>query len=155
MRGKHKPAHAMDHTATDDHMESYNPTISYYLREHAPRRRYLPPELSVEEMAANYNHLNPLCTIHYTTYLRRLHENISFTKLETEECEVCNELEMVHMIKNGEKCLPDCSTCQAKLTHETLVVRARMAYKMAFARRIQLQEVEAYKKLLCYQGYQD
>ena len=36
-------------TISIDRILSFNPTISHYWREHAPRRRNLPPELSIKD----------------------------------------------------------------------------------------------------------
>ena len=68
---------------------SFNPLISHYRHKHAPRRLYLPPELSVRIMHDDFKPLYPNINVHYTTYLRGL--RISFAKLGEEECEMCIE----------------------------------------------------------------
>ena len=41
-------------TISIDRILSFNPTISHYWREHAPRRRNLPPELSIKDTYNDY-----------------------------------------------------------------------------------------------------
>lgn len=38
----------------DTHIESFNPSVSHYRREHAPERRYLPSDLTIESMYKDY-----------------------------------------------------------------------------------------------------
>ena len=49
-RGKHVPVNKIDLTPIYEHIESFNPTISHYRREHAPNRRYLPTDINVQMM---------------------------------------------------------------------------------------------------------
>ena len=53
-RGKHKPSNAVDETVIVSHINSFNPQISHYRRKHAPRRRYLAPEITVKSMFADF-----------------------------------------------------------------------------------------------------
>lgn len=56
-RGKHKPKHAMTDEQKEfvvEHINLFHPQISHYRREHAPNRLYLPPELTINEMYADY-----------------------------------------------------------------------------------------------------
>ena len=57
-RGKHAPAHKIPNnviTAIRDHINSYNPSISHYRRQHAPNRLYLTSELTIKEMHKNFH----------------------------------------------------------------------------------------------------
>jgi len=71
-----------------EHIQSYHPSVSNYRREHAPWRKYLPPELTVTDMYEDFRAKNG--EISYQTYRRVLSSvNISFVKLGEEECEEC------------------------------------------------------------------
>ena len=56
-RGKQAPAHKMkdrDEQFIVDHVFKFNPAIAHYRREHAPKRLYLPSELTIVEMYRDY-----------------------------------------------------------------------------------------------------
>ena len=95
-RGKHTPKHALsDETLEliDRHIESFHPETSHYRREHAPLRRYLPPELNITLMHKLFDEDNPKMCFR-RTYARRVQaKNVSFCKLGEEECEVCEAIE--------------------------------------------------------------
>ena len=92
-RGRHKPKHAFSlniFDAIDDHIESFKPMISHYHRNHAPLRRYLPPELSAKVMHEHLCQSHPDIKCCGETYrLRVKNKNIGFGRLGEEECEVC------------------------------------------------------------------
>ena len=78
-----------------DHIMSYNPSISHYRREHAPKRLYLLSYLTITEMFDDYkkqcikhNH-DPVSYPRYAKEVSSL--NISFAKLGDERGEVCEE----------------------------------------------------------------
>ena len=106
-RGKHAPAHSMkdgDLKFITDHVMKFNPCIAHYRREHAPRRLYLPPELTIREMYQDYvyeceeDSLKSFC---YSVYQKRVKElNISFAKLGVEQCEDCDE-HVTHLKETG------------------------------------------------------
>ncbi len=58
-RGRHRPGHAIEYDNIRTHINSYNPTVSHYTREHAPFRRYLDSELTITGIFI-YN----VCTYH-------------------------------------------------------------------------------------------
>ena len=102
-RGRHAPKHKLSPEELQfiqDHIRSYNPCISHYRREHAPNRYYLPPELTVVEMHADYEDeckKNEIRSVTYQRYTKEISEmNISFAKTGDERCEVCEEHNM-HM----------------------------------------------------------
>ena len=76
------------------HINKYNPCISHYRREHAPNRLYPPSELCCSYMYEDYKiscQEEDRKVYSYITYWRIIKEmNISFAKLGTEECEVCD-----------------------------------------------------------------
>ena len=89
MRGHHPSEKKKDRTPIIDHIESFNPSISHYRREHAPNRRYLPSDITIKFMHADYKDNHPgIDKCEYETYRKTVSDlNISFTKLGEEECE--------------------------------------------------------------------
>ena len=91
-RGSHDPMHKMSKEtalAIVNHIESYHPAISHYRREHAPLRRYLPTNLSVQVLLNDFNE-KAENHVSYSGYWRIFRkQNVSFTKLGEEECEAC------------------------------------------------------------------
>ena len=56
-RGKHTPPNKLEEKYLkdiDNHMMSFDPSISHYRRVHAPNRPYLPSELSINKMFKDY-----------------------------------------------------------------------------------------------------
>lgn len=47
------------HDLIKKHIESFNPNVSHYRREHAPNRRYLPDTLTISEMHKDLVETNP------------------------------------------------------------------------------------------------
>ena len=69
---------------------SYDPRISHYRRAHAPRRLYLPSELTIAAMHKDYVVSSGNCS--YEAYRKEVSlKNISFAALGKEECEACLE----------------------------------------------------------------
>lgn len=135
----------------EEHIESFNPETSHYRREHAPRRRYLPSDLSVVAMYENFcaKHPDNICS--YNTYWQSVKQkNISFTKLGSEQCEVCEEFyanlalhdhepeestddpegdETERLTSKQNKESESCDRCQVWRQHKTRADRARLQYK--------------------------
>ena len=102
-RGKRAPTHKIssgDEQYIRDHMKSCNPCISHYRRAHAPNRQYLPSELSVKEMHADYKHCcdmdnrKAFSEIKYRRIVKEM--NISFANFGIEECETCDEYKITY-----------------------------------------------------------
>lgn len=88
-RGRHTPSNKLSYDDIDSHIESYNPSISHYRREHAPNRRYLPMEVTVKDMHKDFVQKTGT-NLSYEVYRQRIRaKNISFVKLGEEECEMC------------------------------------------------------------------
>lgn len=65
----------------------------------------------------------------YSRYVRKL--NVSFAKLEAEQCELCIELsQAVHDMSNGE-CVGLCTVCRRLGAHKVNYVTARRVYQEA------------------------
>lgn len=78
---------------------------------HAPKRLYLPPELTIQAMVDDYNEKNSENTISYFTYEREVARSniLSFTRLSTEECEKCKAHSLSHRTVAGSR--QDCDAC--------------------------------------------
>lgn len=108
-----------------EHIESFNPSISHYRREHAPNTRYLPSDISMTAMYADFRVKNPEFKVSYDTYRNVLHSmNISFTKLGHEECERCVSFSHQDPNHTAEKD-PNCEKCNDILHHLDKAKKAR------------------------------
>lgn len=56
--------------AVNAHIKSYNPGISHYRRKHAPKRLYLDPSLTVQDMYQDYKDKNGTNPVSQSTYYR-------------------------------------------------------------------------------------
>lgn len=128
-RGGRRESLCTDTEAIQQHIESYHPALPHYRRAHAPHRRYLPNELTISDMHADYNTRHPAAHISYMTYQRQVKDkNISFAKLGTEECEMCKKLELTHTKDDDDDCIEDCEACVRQRDHDTLKREARETY---------------------------
>jgi len=124
-RGKHKPPNCVDESVIIDHINSFNPQISHYRREHAPRRRYLAPEITIKFMFSDFESKYPkFCTYDkYRKVVQKLH--ISFCKLGEEECEFC-------IVNQNHKCGStndvECDECRKFVEHKALAAKVRQLY---------------------------
>ena len=65
-REKKRQADNLVNDMINTHILSYNPCISHYRREHAPKRLYLPHGLSVKDMHQDYLEKNAKCLMSHT-----------------------------------------------------------------------------------------
>lgn len=80
----------IDRSVITKPIEKYNQSISHYLREHAPNRRYLPSDITVQGMYEDFKTTSRALSCSDDLYRKVLNElNISFTKLGHEECGEC------------------------------------------------------------------
>ncbi len=97
------------------HTNSFNPVISHYRREHAPRKMYLPSEVTITMMHIDFKEKHPDFVCSYALYRRVVTKemNISLTQLGNEECELC-ESHKLHckLLPLGIEC-----TCGWELHH--------------------------------------
>jgi len=133
MRGRHKPPNCVDETIITDHINSFNPQISHYRREHAPRRRYLPPEVTIKSMFADFLLKHPgFCS--YDKYRKVVQKlNISFCKLGEEECEFClinasHKCQSTDATVNNNLNEISCRECQLIREHKSSVDTVRKLY---------------------------
>lgn len=101
-RGKHSPVNKKNRELIKSHIRSYNPKPSHYRREHAPKRLYLPSDLSIKAMHNAYVNIND--KISYELYRQVLDSmNIGFYEAEADKCHTCIELELNPTEENLEK----------------------------------------------------
>lgn len=107
------------------HILTYNPCLPHYRRAHATKRLYLPPELTIQAMVEDYNIKNAEEKACYSSYEREVKKlNISFTRLSTEECELCKTLALSHIKFVGTRdCVSDCDACVCQNQHDQLKSR--------------------------------
>lgn len=125
-RGRHEPKNKLEKTSIKSHIEKYRPCISHYRREHAPRRMYLSPELTIRVMHADFNATHE--HVSYDTYRKEVKAmNISFARLGEEECETCGAYESTH--SKDENHNPECEVCRAQERHLKKAQKAREDYQ--------------------------
>ena len=135
-RGRHTPANKVDDDEIRRHIESMHPIKHHYRYSHAPNRRYLPADLTVQRMYAEFcrGQTASQCSLeHYRKVVRSM--NISFTTLAGEECSRCSA-HMKHMldthgisIKEPSEYADDCSQCHERNKHLKDAEEARKAYR--------------------------
>ena len=130
-RGTHEPAHKLTDDAVEiikAHINSYHPAVSHYRREHAPLRKYLPPELSLVDMYNDFSQKHPgICKRErYRKTVKSM--NIGFAKLGEEECETCVEHE-VHKGTHHQDAFDTCEECLAWVKHMKQAEVARRWYR--------------------------
>ncbi|KAG5880621.1 hypothetical protein JTB14_020654 [Gonioctena quinquepunctata] len=138
--GRKPPTSKLDHKKIRLHIESFNPSISHYRREHAPDRRYLPEDINIKFMWNDYNNKNKNDQCSYDVYRNVLKNmNISFTKLGHEQCETCG---IFSFHEHSKDIQPNCEKCEEQTGHLEKVKKARAAY--------QKDKFQKDKKMMCY-----
>lgn len=128
-RGKASPPSKIDRSKILEHIERFNPTISHYRREHAPNVRYLPNDLTITMMYHFFKEEFPNFKVSYETYRKILsEENIHFTKLGHEECEIC-EIHKFHLSDHSKELDDTCDECKKWLIHDKKSKQARKYYQ--------------------------
>ncbi|XP_063056355.1 uncharacterized protein LOC134450441 isoform X2 [Engraulis encrasicolus] len=117
-RGRHEAANKLDLDLLNAHIESCHP-VTQYQRRHTPCRRYLPSDVSVKLMYADYIDKGNKCS--YETYRKAVKNmNIGFAKVGEEECESCvlqdQHLRVDHQVEASEKSCHQCETWQQHKT---------------------------------------
>jgi len=114
-----------------DIIESFQPTISHYRREHAPNRKYLPSDLTIQSMYNDYlkSHSQNKCS--YEVYRKMVkNSNISFTNLGHEECEQCEGFKLHNNQHNLENLNMECETCKNWKDHINRAEKSRKCYRI-------------------------
>ena len=116
---------------------SYGPSISHYRRAHAPRRLYLPPQLTITSMHKGFILQGGKCS--YDLYRMEIHsKNISFAALDQEECEVClyykehtcSKKDDSNHAGTTDDVIPECDICMGHENHVMRAKETRKAYQI-------------------------
>lgn len=129
-RGCQPSVNKIDKKNIEDHIESYNPCVSHYRREHAPLRRYLPSDVSIKSMYQDFlQKYKTSCS--YELYRKVVVNNkkISFTKLGHEQCESCEEFRLHDNTHTQDNLKENCDKCVLWSKHITRANEARKMYK--------------------------
>ncbi|KAJ4947838.1 hypothetical protein JOQ06_009869 [Pogonophryne albipinna] len=127
-RGRHAPANKLDQKPLHEHIESFHPTVSHYRREHAPWRRYLPSDISMKLMYADYIEKDNKCS--YESYRKAVKSlNISFTKLGEEQCESCLLQEQHVKADYQGEAAANCPQCEKWQIHKDSATESRLHYQ--------------------------
>lgn len=103
-RGKHPSSKKINRKVIIDHIESFNPSLSHFRREHAPFVRYLSSDITVSFMHKHFKDTFPDIPCSYEVYRKTLREmNISFSMPSEDKCSTCLFYEMNMTDDNEEK----------------------------------------------------
>ncbi|CAG9814598.1 unnamed protein product [Phaedon cochleariae] len=130
-RGKHPKTPKTDRSVIKTHIESFEPTISHYKREHAPNKRYLASDINITNMHKDFMAKHPDIKCSYELYRKCVSKdcNIPFTKLGHEECETCEIFKMHDPKHTQQNLIPDCESCKAWENHTSKANNAREKYR--------------------------
>ena len=135
-RGRKEASHKADVGLLTSHIESHHPAAPHYRYNHAPRRRYLPSDITAASMHRDYNATHPQHQVSYERYRQQLRAlNISFAVLGHEECETCARQGQHNAKEHGlsERNISDhtdgCKACDVHLEHITHAREAREEYR--------------------------
>lgn len=115
------------HDLVNTHIELFHPTISHYRREHDPNVRYLPSDINITLMHADFIEKYPNIQISYEFYRLKV-KNISFETLGHAECEVCESFKLHdHTEENMQS---NCEICTTKKEHTLRYKNSRACRKI-------------------------
>lgn len=115
------------------HINSYHPTISHYRREHAPKRLYLPNDITIQAMYDDFKRKHPGFSFSYYIYREVVSSlNISFSRLGHEECWNCEKFKIHGQTSGHTKDSIDenCQECILFNTHRKKYTQSRKLYKI-------------------------
>ena len=125
-RGKHAPVNKKDKQLIFDHILQYNPAVHHYRREHAPNVLYLPSDISITDMHADY--VPNVRKISLETHRKRIKEkSTSFATVGQEECEDCKK--HIQYKKSHKDMQHSCEQCLSYNKHLEDSKEARQAYQ--------------------------
>lgn len=129
-QGNHQKTPKIDRGMIRAHVESFNPVISHYRREHAPNKRYIPSDITLKFMHCDFlQKYNVTCS--YEVYRKTVSKemNISFTRLGHEECETCETFLIHNPQHNKTNICDNCEICTSWNEHMIKAKESRIAYK--------------------------
>lgn len=107
-----KRPHKMNEKLIQEHIESFNPEISHYRREHLPKFRYLPNDLSIVTIHKDSFSIEGNFQCSYDKYRCMLKaRHISSANLGYDECENCEEVKLHDPEYTKENIHENCMTC--------------------------------------------
>lgn len=118
---------------TRQHINSYNPQVSHYTLAHAPHRRYLPPDITIQAMYDDFveKHGKKMSYEKYRQVFTS--ENIGFARPNQDECGICEAIKLHQQefreSENNSHDVDNCSSCQKYKIHKEKYDAARIAYK--------------------------
>lgn len=131
-RGRKAKENKFDEKLIEDHIETFQPTISHYRREHAPLTRYLPSDITIKSMYEDFKSKYSVM-ISYELYRKVVaKKKISFATLGNEECSLCESF-VLHEKFTGnhskQNLNRDCPECQSWQDHHEKYKTAREEYQ--------------------------
>lgn len=131
-QGKHTKTTKIDRDVIKAHVESFHPAVSHYRREHAPNKRYLPSDTTIQMMYSDFkekcNNFNCSYEVYRSVVSKEM--NISFTKLGNEECEACESFQLHNPEHTKENPSTNCDTCTLWKIHVNKADEARSSYRV-------------------------
>lgn len=127
-RGKYERDSIPQKSVIIEHIEGFNPMISHYRREHAPHKRYLPSDVTIVKMHSLFLEKYPTAQCSYELYRCVLKEqNISFTQLGHEECELCFRYDEHKKLEIHDE--ENCQMCIKAVEHKQRSTVSRTHYE--------------------------
>lgn len=133
MRGKIKnqDKKLSRNNAIHRHVNSFHPCISHFRREDLPSRRYVPNELTIKDMHADFiekYHAYRSCSYEsYRTILMDM--DVTFAKVGIEECDTCETFNKHDPSHDRTNLAPDCDTCYKWSIHIKRASEAKEKYQ--------------------------
>lgn len=130
MRCTKEPHNKIDDEVIRQHISTFNPTISHYRREHAPRRLYLPSDLSFTAMHEDFLNKNPNFKCSYEKYrVVAKKMNVSLANLGHEECESCEVFNLHNKSHTKNNLDENCDVCMTWSKHIERANKSRAKYR--------------------------
>ena len=148
-RGKATPMNKVNEQPIIEHINSFNPQISHYRREHAPNRRYLEPHLSIRFLWQNFTSKNG--HIAYETYRKVFEkEKITFGQPPQDECVIClihtQHIKDIENLENHDE--RECEICTVTEEHKRRASQARSEYNKPLMEDVASFSVDMQKIIL-------
>ena len=138
-RGRTMPNSKADEEKITEHIMKYKPVKHHYRYEHVPNRLYLPTDITVQKMYADYTEaagrgeVRPCSRERYRQSVRRL--NIGNTQLSAEECSKCSlHIQYVaeahgQLVTEPDRHETDCPQCDVHKEHLQAAKESRESYR--------------------------
>ncbi len=132
-QGKHTKTPKINRDIIIQHINSFNPNISHHRRVHAPKKKYLPSDITITAMYTDFNNKYPgMCSYDVYRQIVSVDLNISFAHLGNEECESCERFMLHtagHPTHTKENPVPECDDCTKFVKHRKKYIASRQTYE--------------------------